>query len=89
VKAQAETITPELKVTRTWTLAEPEWPQVAVLQMSGEAEKEFHRDPKAFVNKHRIFPQAVQSMSACLQIGPKGTSGCCATVIHRRSSAGG
>jgi len=41
----------------------PDWPQVVLLDLTTDQYKEFLKDPKAFANKHNLFPQAVRRIS--------------------------
>jgi hypothetical protein len=61
--AQYEPIAPGIQVIRLWTSVGPEWPQVAVIEVSSERHHEFHSDPVKAFNKYKIFPQAVRGIS--------------------------
>jgi hypothetical protein len=61
--AQYEPIAPGIQVLRLWTSVGPEWPQVAVIEVSPERHHEFHADPVQAFNKYKIFPQAVRGIA--------------------------
>lgn len=67
---QYETVAPGVKVLRLWEVVkgEPRWPEHAILRVSYAVHKEFHMDPSAFVNKHKIFSKPVPSRSNLSQI---------------------
>jgi len=83
-----ETLEPGVRVLRLWEIAEPESPQIAVLQLSDLTHEGFHRDPAAFMNARTIFQQPLRVGGECLQategfrlqaiglqaLGPEGSS---------------
>lgn len=84
-KAKFKELAPGLEVLRLWEVVEePRWPEHAIFRMSMAIHDEFHKDPSAFVNKHKIFSKPVQPGAICLRlredIEPKG--GCRAEATH-------
>ena len=102
---QWTTLTPGVKLLRTWENGGPEWPQVAILDLPQDVHEKFHDNPRDFVNKHKVFPQPVRKMGGCFTfqdgglfaVIPKPTptptpdppKGCKAIVIHNADSSGG
>ena len=54
------------------TDAHPDWPRVVMLDLTAEQFSEFDRDPLAFAEKHRLYPeQPILWMSPCAK-PPRG-----------------
>ena len=84
-----ESLAEGVQALRLWETIGPEWPQIAVLQLSSERYKELQQNPKAFVDKHKIFPQAVQPLKGCTELlaPPQGYTGSWTIVpFHRLHS---
>lgn len=75
--ARWETLAEGLQALRLWEAIGPDWPQIAILQLSSERYKELQQNAKAFVDKHKIFHQDVQPLERCteLEAPPPGYSG--------------
>ena len=53
-------------------------PEFAILQLTDDANREFQKDPKAFVNKYKVFSKPVNELPDCIGPSPekqKQTSG--------------
>ena len=53
-------------------------PEFAILQLTDDAYREFQKDPKAFVNKYKVFSKPVNELPDCIGPSPekqKPTSG--------------
>jgi hypothetical protein len=55
-----ETVAPGVQVLKLWEKAKLEWPQVAVLQISNEMYEKIQKNPPAFLNEYKIFPNPVR-----------------------------
>ena len=56
------TVAPGVKVLRLWETVGPQWPQIAVIELSLEMHREFHQAPMAAFNRYKIFPQPVRTL---------------------------
>lgn len=65
-----ETLEPGLRVLRVWNAGGPEWPQLAVLELSTEQYKTMKKDPSEFLNQHTIFTKAVKKGALLSEIPP-------------------
>jgi hypothetical protein len=55
---------PGVTIIRLWQdkeLAQPSWPEVAVIVMTSGAHKEFHKNAAAFLNKYNVFSKPVRT----------------------------
>jgi hypothetical protein len=62
------TLKPGLKVFRLWESIGPDWPQVAVLRLSGAEYKEFAKDPRQYINYNHIFTKDVNKVIGYSQL---------------------
>lgn len=86
---QWKTVGDGIPVIKLWETAGPEWPQIAMLDLSNEQYKKLKNDPSTFTNGYKIFPKAVQPGAHCteLEAPPKGYEGRWFVVLyHRRPS---
>ena len=87
------TSVPGVTIIRLWQdkeLAQPRWPEVAVIVMTSGAHKEFHKDPTAFVNKYKVFSKPVNTTGqpACIIEGNEATAASWVTYMHHTSKSG-
>jgi hypothetical protein len=45
---------------RVWDKIGPDWPQIALFQLTNDLYKEMEKDPSTFVNTRKIFPKDVR-----------------------------
>jgi hypothetical protein len=82
---------PGAKILRVWqnkALGLEEWPEIAIMELPPSLHEEFHRDPTAFINKHKIFSKPVQAGSCLIAEEDKGVEAksWVTTMKHRKSS---
>ena len=88
--AQWVTLPDGTKVLRVWENLGPDWPQIAVLQLTNDVHKKFQQDPSSYVNAHKIFPKDVQpqAKSANVAAAPASYAGAWVVVCsHHPGSA--
>jgi len=74
----------------------PDWPQVVLLALTAKQFKEFERDPLAFAEKYKLFPeQPLTALSHCTRPphvkgipGPTDQSRWIVAIPHPKSSTG-
>jgi hypothetical protein len=66
--AEWETLTDGTKVMKIWEKAGPDWPQMAIFQLSNDQYKEFQKDPSTFMNARKIYPKDVQPHATLTQL---------------------
>jgi len=84
-----KTLKPGVQVLRLWEAIGPEQPQIAIFQLTSETYKELRRDPKAFVDGNKIFPEPVRPEPRLTQIlhASEGyAGGWTVTCFHRLST---
>jgi hypothetical protein len=89
--SQWEQLGPEVKVLRLWKLGGPEWPQIAVLDLSREQFNDLQKNLSAFANKYHIFPNDVRpgGRLVMLETPPKGYAGPWMAILsHKKPSYG-
>lgn len=45
----------DVKVLKLWETSGPEWPQIAILRLSGSKHRELQANPMEFLKKYKIF----------------------------------
>lgn len=83
-----KTLEPGVQVLRLWETVGPAQPQIAILQLTSEKYKDFRRNPKDFVDGHKVFPEAVRPGARLTQTfgTPKRyTDRWVVTCFHRES----
>jgi hypothetical protein len=65
--AQWVTLPDGTKVLRVWENLGPDWPQIALLQMSSDLHTQFEKDASGYVNSQKIFPKDVQPKAKTAQ----------------------
>jgi hypothetical protein len=63
-----------VKLARVARLTDAE-PEFAILHLSDATYHEFQKDPKAFVNKYRVFDKNVNVLPGCSMVSPKAQQG--------------
>lgn len=87
--AHWESLPNDSRVLRLWDATGPQWPQLALLDLSKEMYQEMQKDQSTFINKYKIFPNKVQPAARYteLQTTPdKYTGRYIVFSLHRPSS---
>ena len=53
--AKYTTLGKGIKAVKLWESIGPKWPQIAILELSSEEYKKFHKNPKSYLNGMKIF----------------------------------
>jgi hypothetical protein len=83
-----KTLKSGVQVLKLWETTGPKQPQIAIFQLTSEAYKDLHRDPKAFVDGYMIFGERVRPGARLTQLlsAPEGYSGdWMVSCFHRES----
>ena len=79
---------PGVKILRLWKIAPDDTGvEKADLILSPAAHTEFHKNPKDFINRYKVFSADVRTMDACLRFAPASLPGvpdcgCNVRAIH-------
>ncbi|HXY01865.1 MAG TPA: hypothetical protein VEI54_13155 [Candidatus Limnocylindrales bacterium] len=87
--AQWETLQDGTKVLKVWEKMGPDWPQIAVLQLSNDLYKEFNKEPSTFLNTRKIYPKDVQprgTLAPAMSVPKTYTGSWLLACVHHQTS---
>lgn len=68
--AKWDTLKDGTRVLRLWETIGPEWPQLALLELTNEQYKKLIENPTEYINQRSIFPKDVNPGASCVGMVP-------------------